>query len=79
LDNSASKKTCLKCKFYRMVVNEERNRTTLDFCLKKGYLPAAFTFSDLCCGGSECIFMRTLSSLEEIAEKCEYYTENQEE
>ena len=69
------RKTCLKCKFYRMVADDERNRTSLDLCLKKGPLPAAYTFSDLCCSGSSCTFILTLKCLEEIAEKCEYYEE----
>ncbi|MCX8176081.1 MAG: hypothetical protein N3E48_02475 [Candidatus Bathyarchaeota archaeon] len=47
----------------------------MDLCLKKGPLPAAYTFSDLCCGGNSCMFILTLKRLEEIAEKCEYYEE----
>ena len=69
------KKSCLNCKFYRMIPSERRDRTASDLCLKKGSLPAAYTSDNLCCGGGGGTFWGALSRLEEIAEKCESYEE----
>jgi hypothetical protein len=55
---------------------EERGRTSLDFCSIKGeYLPtAAFSFNDVCCSGSNlCFNAQAFSCLEEIAQECDYY------
>jgi len=58
-----------------MADEEERGRTSFDFCLKKGgYLPtAAFSFNDVCCSNTTCFNMQAFSCLEEVAESCEHY------
>jgi len=61
-----------------MAAEEERGRTSFDFCEKKGKLPtAAFSFNDVCCGNGTCFNLRAFFCLEEIAEKCEYYEGNE--
>ena len=73
-------KSCIKCKHYSMSAEEDRSRTSFDFCEKKGRLPtSAFSFNDVCCGGGTCFNLRAFSCLEEIAEKCEYYESNEKE
>ncbi len=76
------RKSCLTCKYYSMEGEEERGRTSFDFCTKKGEcLPvAAFSFSDVCCTSTgSCFNMSAFSCLAEIAEACEYYKEKGEE
>lgn len=71
-------KSCLSCKYYLMGGEEERGRTSFDFCTKKGEnLPtAAFSFNDVCCGGAACSFNpAAFRRLEEIAEVCQFYEE----
>jgi hypothetical protein len=70
------KKSCLSCRYYLMEGEEERGRTSLDFCSRKGeYLPtAAFSFNDVCCSGVNlCFNPQAFSCLEEIAQECSYY------
>lgn len=57
--------------------DEERGRTSFDFCVKKGeYLPtAAFSFNDVCCASGACFNMQAFSCLEETAKECEHYEE----
>jgi hypothetical protein len=70
-------KSCIKCKYYSMAAEEDRGRTSFDFCEKKGELPtSAFSFNDVCCGNGTCFNIRAFFCLEEIAEKCEYYKSN---
>jgi len=69
-------RSCLSCKYYVMAGEEERGRTSLDFCTGKGkYLPtAAFSFNDVCCSGANlCFNAQAFSCLEEIAQECSYY------
>lgn len=68
-------KTCLECRYYLMSGEEERGRTSLDFCTEKGqYLPvAAFSFNDVCCGNMCCFATGPFLCLEEIAEACNHY------
>jgi len=71
-------KSCIKCKHYSMATEEDRGRTSFDFCEKKGELPtSAFSFNDVCCGNGTCFNIRAFFCLEEIAEKCEYYESNE--
>ena len=70
------KKSCLSCRHYLMEGEEERGRTSLDFCSRKGEcLPtAAFSFNDVCCSGANlCFNAQAFSCLEEIAQECNYY------
>ena len=70
-------KSCVKCRYYSMAAEEDRGRTSFDFCEKKGELPtSAFSFNDVCCGNGTCFNIRAFFCLEEIAEKCEYYKSN---
>jgi hypothetical protein len=60
-----------------MATEEERGRTSFDFCEKKGKLPtSAFSFNDTCCGSRTCFNIHAFTRLEEIAEKCEDYESN---
>jgi hypothetical protein len=75
-NEAMEKKSCLNCKHYKMSDEEDRGRLSTDFCGKKGQsLPAAaFSFEDVCCGGTtSCFNLGAFSVLEETAEKCEYY------
>lgn len=68
--------SCISCQYYTMSNEEERGRTSFDFCTKKGeYLPtAAFSFNDVCCiGTTSCFNIRAFSCLREIAEGCDHY------
>jgi hypothetical protein len=70
-------KSCIKCEYYSMATEEDRGRTSFDFCEKKGDLPtSAFSFNDVCCGNGTCFNIRAFFCLEEMAEKCEYYKSN---
>lgn len=61
-----------------MTAEEDRGRTSFDFCDVKGKLPtAAFSFNDVCCGNGACFNIRAFVCLEEVAEKCEYYESNE--
>ena len=57
-----------------MTTEEARDRTSSDFCKKKGKLPtSAFSFNDVCCGGGASFNIRAFFCLEDFAERCEYY------
>ena len=57
-----------------MTTEEARDRTSSDFCKKKGKLPtSAFSFNDVCCGGRAGFNIRVFSCLADFAERCEYY------
>jgi hypothetical protein len=75
-NEAMEKKSCLNCKHYEMSAQEDRGRLSTDFCRKKGQhlLAAAFSFEDVCCGGTTSCFNRgAFSVLEETAEECSYY------
>ncbi|MHC1587809.1 MAG: hypothetical protein ACXQTX_05025, partial [Candidatus Syntropharchaeia archaeon] len=49
----SERRSCIKCKYYRIADDDMRGRTSFDYCEKKGQLPtAAFCFDDTCCSGS---------------------------
>ena len=56
-------KSCIKCKHYSMAAEEDRGRTSFDFCEKKGELPTSAFSLTMCVAEMEHVLTFVPSSV----------------